>query len=119
MMPGVQFEEVWKAFYTAYSKRSLEQMLRFRLNIVLDDIVADGPMRDMMFDLLSQAEALLAKHKEGVDVRIIIRGEFAPVGPLEQFQRRGFDMSKVRLQNCCHTQGIIVDGTRVLIGSHN
>src|SRR5262249_38274512 len=29
------------------------------------------------------ADALLAKHKDGVDVRIIIRGEFAPVGPLE------------------------------------
>jgi hypothetical protein len=65
------------------------------------------------------ADALLAKQKEGVDVRIIIRGEFAPVGPLEQLQKRGFDMSKVRLQNRCHTKGIIVDGARVLIGSHN
>jgi PLD-like domain/Trypsin-like peptidase domain len=65
------------------------------------------------------ADALLAKHKEGVDVRIIIRGEFAPVGPLEQLQKRGFDMGKVRLQNRCHTKGIIVDGARVLVGSHN
>jgi hypothetical protein len=64
-------------------------------------------------------DALLAKQKQGVDVRIIIRGEFAPVGPLEQLQKRGFDMGKVRLQNRCHTKGIIVDGTRVLIGSHN
>lgn len=65
------------------------------------------------------ADALLAKHKDGVDVRIIIRGEFAPVGPLEQLQKRGFDMGKVRLQNRCHTKGIIVDGARVAIGSHN
>jgi phosphatidylserine/phosphatidylglycerophosphate/cardiolipin synthase-like enzyme len=64
-------------------------------------------------------DALLQKHKDGVDVRIIIRGEFAPVGPLEQLQKRGFDMGKVRLQNRCHTKGIIVDGARVLIGSHN
>jgi hypothetical protein len=64
-------------------------------------------------------DALLAKQKDGVDVRIIMRGEFAPVGPLEQLQKRGFDMSKVRLQNHCHTKGIIVDGARVLIGSHN
>ncbi len=56
MMPGVQFEEVWKALYTGYSKKSLEQMLRFRLNIGLDDVVADGPMKDMAFDLLSQSE---------------------------------------------------------------
>jgi hypothetical protein len=56
MMPGVQYEEIWKAFYTGYSKRSLEQMLRFRLDKDLDNIVAGGPMRDIVFDLLSQSE---------------------------------------------------------------
>ena len=54
-----------------------------------------------------------------MDVRIIMRGEFAPVRPLEQLQNKGFDMRKVRLQNRCHTKGIIIDGVRVLIGSHN
>jgi V8-like Glu-specific endopeptidase len=68
---------------------------------------------------LALADALLVKQREGVDVRIILRGEFAPVGPLEQLQKRGFDMSRVRLQNRCHTKGIIVDGARVCIGSHN
>ena len=56
MMRGVQFEEIWKALYTGYSRRSLEQMLRFRLNKNLDDIVGGGPMQDMVFDLLSQSE---------------------------------------------------------------
>jgi V8-like Glu-specific endopeptidase len=56
MMRGVQYEEVWKVLYTGYSKKSLEQMLRFRLDIDLDSIVAGGPMRDIVFDLLSQAE---------------------------------------------------------------
>jgi len=56
MMPGVQFEEIWKAFSSGYSKKSLQQMLLFRLNKDLDDLVADGSMRDMVFDLLSQAE---------------------------------------------------------------
>ena len=56
MMPGVQFEDVWKALYTGYTKKSLEQMLRTRLAIDLDDIVGDGPMKDMAFDLLGTAE---------------------------------------------------------------
>lgn len=56
MMPGVQYEEVWKALYTGYSKRSLEQMLRFRLNTDLDSIVAGGSMQDVVFDLLGQSE---------------------------------------------------------------
>jgi hypothetical protein len=74
-------------------------------------------MNDERFTAL--VDALLGRQRAGVDVRIIIRGEFTPVGPLEQLQKRGFDMSKVRLQNRCHTKGIIVDGARVLIGSHN
>ncbi|MDY3558394.1 phospholipase D-like domain-containing protein, partial [Gemmata sp. JC673] len=76
-----------------------------------------GDQNDPRFAAL--VDALLAKQKAGVDVRIIMRGEFAPVGPLEQLQARGFDMGKVRLQNRCHTKGIIVDGARVLVGSHN
>jgi V8-like Glu-specific endopeptidase len=56
MMPGVQFEEIWRALTAGYSKKSLEQMLRLRLSIELEDNVADGPMRDMVFDLLSQSE---------------------------------------------------------------
>jgi len=55
-MAGVQFEEIWKAFSTGYTKESLEQMLRFRLDKRLDDIVADKPFRSMVFDLLSQSE---------------------------------------------------------------
>jgi hypothetical protein len=50
MMAGVQFEEIWKAFYTGYSKESLEQMLRFRLDKRLEDIVADGSLRSMVFN---------------------------------------------------------------------
>lgn len=56
MMPGVQFEEVWKAFTTAYSKKSLEQMLKFRLDIDLESIVGEGSMRDIVFELISQSE---------------------------------------------------------------
>ena len=79
-------------------------------------LLADGK-NDAKFEAL--VDAMLAKQKAGVDVRIIIRGEFAPVGPLEQLQKKGFDMGKVRLQNRCHTKGIVVDGARVLIGSQN
>jgi hypothetical protein len=64
-MPGVQFEEVWKSLYTGYTRNSLEQMLRTRLSIQLENIVPDGSMRDIAFDLLSTAE------KEGWGVDLI------------------------------------------------
>jgi phosphatidylserine/phosphatidylglycerophosphate/cardiolipin synthase-like enzyme len=79
-------------------------------------LLAEGQNDDRFTELV---DALLARQEYGVDVRIIIRGEFVPVRPLERLQQKGFDMRKVRLQSRCHTKGIIVDGLRVLIGSHN
>jgi hypothetical protein len=76
MMPGVQFEEVWKAFNTGYTRKSLEQMLRTRLTIELEHIVGDGPVKDMVFDLLGTAE------KEGWTVDLIREGyQFNPRNP--------------------------------------
>ena len=65
------------------------------------------------------ADALLEKQQAGLDVRIIIRGDFNPQTSIERLKIRGFDMSRVRLQNHCHTKGMIVDRKRVLVGSHN
>ena len=64
-------------------------------------------------------EALLAKQRNGLDVRIIFRrfGDLREaITGLKDF---GFDTDKVRLQTNCHTKGIIVDGKAVAVGSHN
>jgi hypothetical protein len=55
-MKGLQFEEVWKALFQSYGKKSLGQMLLTRLDKDLEDFVADGPLKDMAFDLLKTAE---------------------------------------------------------------
>jgi len=64
-------------------------------------------------------ETLLEKQQAGVKLYIIMRGDFNPESYLERLQALGFDMDKVRLQNHCHTKGIVVDGKKVLLGSHN
>lgn len=72
-------------------------------------------------------EALRNKQKAEVDVRIIFRDtrEFGDSAlaeqqrVLERIQDFGFDTDFVRLQKGCHTKGIIVDTSEVLIGSHN
>ncbi len=63
--------------------------------------------------------ALLEKQKDGLDVRIIMRGDFNPQTYIERLQDLGFDMERVRLQDHCHTKGIVVDSKKVLVGSHN
>jgi hypothetical protein len=56
MMRGVQFEEVWKALYGSYATDELAQMLRTRLNVDLEDIVAPGAKKTVAFELLQAAE---------------------------------------------------------------
>jgi hypothetical protein len=65
-------------------------------------------------------EAIGRKMAEGLDVRIILRGDTpTEARHLEFLKNCGIDLDKVRWRNRTHTKGIIVDGKRVLLGSHN
>jgi Trypsin-like peptidase domain/Effector-associated domain 1 len=64
-MPGVQLEEIWNAFLEAFSRDSIAQMLRFRLDKRLDHIVAEGAFKTEVFELLERAE------EEGWDVPLV------------------------------------------------
>ena len=64
-------------------------------------------------------DAILAKQRQGLDVRIVFRRIGDVPDALERIQAYGFDMSRVRLQTNCHTKGIIVDEEAVMLGSHN
>lgn len=71
--------------------------------------------------------ALKDKQEAGLDVRIIFRDarEFgASNGPrqqklLERLKDFGIDTDMIRVQKKCHTKGIMVDTSEVLLGSHN
>jgi hypothetical protein len=64
---------------------------------------------------------LLAKYSndDDLDVRIIIRSIGAIRKKLESLKAAGFNMSRIRLQEGCHTKGIIIDSGTILLGSHN
>lgn len=67
------------------------------------------------------------KQQAGLDVRIIFRDgrEFGSDGGedqqrlLERLKDFGINTTSIRVQRKCHTKGIIVDTTEVLLGSHN
>jgi Phosphatidylserine/phosphatidylglycerophosphate/cardiolipin synthases and related enzymes len=66
-------------------------------------------------------DALAEKSQELDDFRIILRsGGQEMAYDLSQLKRRGVDVNQqVRILPNTHTKGIIVDGKRVLLGSHN
>jgi tetratricopeptide (TPR) repeat protein len=55
-LPGEQLEQIRDAFLEAFNKGALAQMLRTKLDRDLDQIVRDGPLGKMVFDLLTTAE---------------------------------------------------------------
>jgi hypothetical protein len=68
------------------------------------------------------------KQQSGLDVRIIFRDAREFPGQnnalkqqklLERLKDFGLDTDFIRVQKGCHTKGIIVDATEVLLGSHN
>jgi V8-like Glu-specific endopeptidase len=74
-------------------------------------------------DFLELFEAILARQKAGVDVRMIFRvipvdedGARATKDALVKF---GFKKKNIFVQENCHTKGVIVDSRVVIVGSHN
>jgi len=84
-----------------------------------------SPLEDNEDGFERLLESLKRKQADGLDVRIIFRdvSEFGGASQLrkslERLQEFGFDMGQVRVQRGCHTKGIIVDSSMVLLGSHN
>jgi len=58
--------------------------------------------------------------ESALDVKIIFRRDVGMVREnLENLVKFGFDPNNIKVQDKCHTKGIIVDGQKVLVGSHN
>jgi hypothetical protein len=55
-MDGPQMEEIRDALCDAFDLDALDELLRFRLNIVRRNIVGDGPLRRVTFRLLEEAQ---------------------------------------------------------------
>ena len=57
-LTGMEIEEICLALRSAFpSRSSLEQMVRFKLDKRLDEIVGNGAMQDVIFALVTWAEA--------------------------------------------------------------
>jgi hypothetical protein len=68
---------------------------------------------------LDLIDAVIARQKAGIDVRIIM-SEYEKIGYLEQLQERGLDVvDGVKIQSNVHNKGILVDGKKVLVSSQN
>jgi V8-like Glu-specific endopeptidase len=72
-------------------------------------------------NLKQLVDALAEKAQELDDFRIILRDQNEDLlFDLSELKRRGIDVNtQVRILSNTHTKGIIVDGERVLVGSHN
>jgi phosphatidylserine/phosphatidylglycerophosphate/cardiolipin synthase-like enzyme len=73
------------------------------------------PEFDALLDLLR--DQINALDNSGIILRSMFSADDRKM--LEALQERGFDMAKIKLMTNTHTKGIIADGKRILLGSHN
>jgi hypothetical protein len=74
-------------------------------------------MTDQFIELLT---ALKDKANDpGIDCRIILRNEPDVRLMMENLVAFEFPANKIRIQNNCHTKGIVIDEQIVVVGSHN
>ncbi|HEY0431415.1 MAG TPA: phospholipase D-like domain-containing protein, partial [Pyrinomonadaceae bacterium] len=94
--------------------RSAKKQLVFQNQYIKMSGAESGFLKDLV-------DALAEKSKELDDFRIILRsGGTDLTFDLSQLKRRGIDVNnQVKILDATHTKGIIVDGKRVLLGSHN
>ncbi|HYP52235.1 MAG TPA: phospholipase D-like domain-containing protein, partial [Pyrinomonadaceae bacterium] len=94
--------------------RSARKQLLFQNQYIKMSGAASGFLKKL-------TDALGQKARELDDFRIILRsGNEDQNFDLTQLKRRGVDVHKqVRILGSTHTKGIVVDGKRVLVGSHN
>jgi PLD-like domain len=64
-------------------------------------------------------DAVIAKIKGALDVRIIVSQWQLSQGWLEKLQAAGIDLSIVKVQNGVHNKGFVIDSSKVAIGSEN
>jgi V8-like Glu-specific endopeptidase len=77
--------------------------------------------KDSQDKLLELIDAIIDRQQAGVDVKVISRSFIASQARenLTKLREAGFDVDCIRLDTKCHTKGIMVDNTKVLIGSQN
>jgi hypothetical protein len=91
---------------------SAERQLLFQIPYI-NALTKTGFLDDLI-------KALVKKSKELDDFRLILRSDGFDVEQVSALKRRGLDVkNKVRKLFKTHTKGMVVDGERVLVGSHN
>ncbi|HEX8412207.1 MAG TPA: phospholipase D-like domain-containing protein, partial [Thermoanaerobaculia bacterium] len=94
--------------------KSAKKQLLFQNQYISVDEHSTGFFSDLV-------DALVERSQEIEDVRIILRsGGDGFWDNMAELKRRGMDVNRcVRRISATHTKGIIIDGNKVLVGSHN
>jgi hypothetical protein len=114
LSPDNYFEEVLELIKSAQSELYIQNQT---FNSSWNDKAKKFDKDSYLYRLLM---VVLDKQEKGVDVKIIFRGDAGdPKGNLTNLVKLGFDAKNIKVQDKCHTKGIMVDGEKVLVGSHN
>lgn len=114
LSPDNYFDEVMQLIESAQSELYIQNQT---FNAPWNEKLKSFDTDSYLYKLL---KIVLDKQNAGVDVKIIFRRDVGNVREnLEHLVKFGFEAKNIKVQDNCHTKGIIVDGGKVLVGSHN
>ncbi|PTT77366.1 hypothetical protein DBR42_25265 [Pelomonas sp. HMWF004] len=102
-----------------YFDAAIELVRSAESEILLQNQTFNAPTEHQ--DKLAELVGLLLEKQREIPVRIVFRVlmESDARSNLEALVDMGFDPDQIQVQSNLHTKGIIVDGTKVMIGSQN
>jgi hypothetical protein len=114
LSPDNYFDEVMQLIESAQSELYIQNQT---FNAPWSEKLKSFDTDSYLYKLI---KIVLDKQNAGIDVKIIFRRDVGMVREnLENLVKFGFDPNNIKIQDKCHTKGIIVDGQKVLVGSHN
>jgi hypothetical protein len=114
LSPDNYFDEVMQLIESAQSELYIQNQT---FNAPWNEKLKSFDTNSYLYKLV---KIVLDKQNAGIDVKIIFRRDVGMVREnLENLVKFGFDPNNIKVQDKCHTKGIIVDGQKVLVGSHN
>jgi hypothetical protein len=94
-----------------------------RQSILLQNQTLDVPAANADPRFREFWDTVRRKQEQGLDVRLIFRiheqNPAAAREDMDALKDLPLDPARIKVQKGCHTKGIIIDGERVLLGSHN
>lgn len=117
--PTLPAGQAIRAYFTAPGEREARDGLESAVLESIDGAQSQIEVAMYNFSLISAADALVAAHKRGVDVRVVLDSDALDGRAVQRLQAGGVQVMGDRRESLMHNKFLVIDGRVVWSGSLN